>query len=92
MLCIEEKTYFSLFMSIASCLLFSACATIEYPNGTKVTVPAIASGPGPYVFPVAAAWPALRATPYGTGGVYGGGYYPVFGPGNYGWTPRVLCN
>lgn len=59
MLCLEEKTHFSTFMIIASCLLFSACATIEYP---------------------------------GTGGVYGGGYYPVFGPGNYGWTPRVLCN
>jgi hypothetical protein len=80
------------YMSLASVLCFSAFATVEYPNGTKVTVPAITTGPGPYVFPTSLAWPVAYATPYGTGGVYGGGTYPVYGPGFYGWTPKSLCN
>ena len=58
-------------------MVLVACTTVTYPNGTSVTVPWV-----PQVNEVA--YPAYYGSPYGTCGVYGGGYYPVYGCG-YGY-------
>lgn len=54
--------------------LLCSCTTVTYPNGTTVTTPYVAPCYGTY-------YPGYYGPPYGTGGVYGGGYFPVYGYG-----------
>ena len=69
-------------------LALTACATVTYPDGTKVTMPALAGG-CPTVTPYYTGY--LNPWGYGTSGSYGGGYYPVYGGAwnNFnGWNRR----
>lgn len=66
--------------SVAILFLLCSCTTVTYPNGTTVTTPYIAPAYG-------ADYPGYYGSPYGTYGVYGGGYFPVYGYGyGGGWN------
>lgn len=71
-------------LAMLSCILCS-CTTVTYPNGTTVTTP--------YVAPAAAGYyPGYYGSPYGSYGVYGGGYFPVYGYGYGGCWNRPAWN
>jgi hypothetical protein len=73
-------TYIILLAGVS--FLLCSCTTITYPNGTTVTTP--------YVAPAYATY--YPGSPYGTYGVYGGGYFPVYGYGYGGCWNRPNWN
>jgi hypothetical protein len=68
-------------LSFAIC----SCTTVTYPNGTTVTTPHVAPAYATY-------YPGYYGSPYGTYGVYGGGYFPVYGFGYGGCWNRPNWN